>query len=63
MLLPETAKFDSQKFRFLKLFQNLNRLWTGTSYFGMDRIERFFAIMAVVGFTILVGTMIWMWLD
>ena len=32
MLLPETAQFDSQKSRFPKLFQNLNRLWTGTSY-------------------------------
>jgi hypothetical protein len=30
MLLPETAQFDSQKFRFPKFFQNLNRLWTGT---------------------------------
>jgi hypothetical protein len=29
MLLPETAKFDSQKFRFLKLFQNLNPFMDG----------------------------------
>ena len=29
---------------------------------GMDRVELFFAIVAVIGFAMLTGAMIWMWL-